>query len=407
MAAKINRLTARKVQTIIKPGLHADGAGLYLSTKGGGRRWVFVWKVQGKRREMGLGSANDIPLARARELAAAARAHVSEGRDPIMQREAERLAASVPVQDPDPIPTFGAYAETFIASVESGWRNATHRQQWRNTLAQHAGALSDKSVAEINTADVLAVLRPIWTAKPETARRLRARIERILSAAKSLEFRPREAINPAQYKGHLDGLLPKQSRLSRGHHPAMPYAALPVYMRKLADRPAMAARALEFLIHTAARSGEVIGATWGEISDDVWTVPADRMKAGLSHTVPLPPAAMAVLAHIGAGDPAAPIFPAPRGGKLSNMALEMLLRRTGAGAYTTHGFRSAFKDWALDCTEFPDEVSEETLAHVVGSKVRRAYRRGEALDRRRRLLETWANYLAETPSLAVVRDEAA
>jgi integrase len=303
--------------------------------------------------------------------------------------------------------TFGAFAEEYIASVEDGWRNPIHRQQWRNSLRDHAKGLHSKPVSDIDTDDVLAALRPIWLTTPVTASRVRGRIEKILSAAKARGLRPRDAINPAQWKGHLDVLLPRQSSLSRGHHAAMPYAELPLFMRKLSDRPAVAARALEFLILTAARSGEVFGATWGEIEGDVWTVPAERMKTGLPHSVPLTGAAIEVLELIEPGGPEAPIFAGQRGGRLSNMAMTMLLRRMGLGHCTAHGFRSAFKDWAADCTEFPDEVSEEALAHIVGSKVRRAYRRGAALERRRKLMEAWAEYLGTQPRLSVVPAEAA
>lgn len=404
MARQINRLSARAIQTISEPGMYADGNGLYLSTTNGGRRWVFVFRWQGKRREMGLGSVRDISLAKARELAAKARELLTQGVNPIVAREAERAAM---VEAPA-IPTFGVFATEYIKSVESGWRNEKHRSQWRNSLRDHAGAIWNKPVDQIGTDDVLEVLQPIWTKIPETAGRVRGRIEKILSAAKARELRSRDASNPAQLRGHLDVLLPKRLRLTRGHHAAMPYAVVPLFMRQLADRPAMAARAMEFLILTAARSGEVRGAKWGEIEGDVWTIPADRMKAGVPHTVTLTTAARGVLGELEEGPADAYIFEAERKGRLlSDMALSMLLRRMGQGAYTVHGFRSAFKDWAIDCTDFPDEISEEALAHVVGSKVRRAYRRGEALDRRRALMETWAAHVTNAPALVLAEAAAA
>jgi integrase len=219
----------------------------------------------------------------------------------------------------------------------------------------------------------------------------------VLNAAKARGHRPQDSINPAQWRGHLEVLLPKRQRLTRGHHAAMPYQEVPLFWRRLADRPATAARALEYLILTAARSGEVLGAKWKEIDGNIWTVPAERMKAGLPHTVTLTPAAVAILESIGRGDPDAHVFRGLRGGALSNMAMEMLMRRMDAGHFTVHGFRSSFKDWALNHTEFPDEISEEALAHVVGSKVRRAYRRGEALERRRALMEAWATHVTTPP----------
>jgi integrase len=365
---------------------------------------VFVFQWQGRRRELGLGVYPLVSLARARELASDARRQIQDGVNPV---EARR-AAKAPVVQPAEILTFGAFAEEYIASVEAGWRNQIHRKQWRNSLRDHAVPLRDLALEAINTDDVLRALRPIWMVKPETASRVRGRIEKILAAAKARGLRPRDAINPALWKGHLDVLLPRQSKLSRGHHAAMPYVETPVFMRKLADRPAIAARALEFLIFNASRTAEVLQAKWGEIDGDLWTVPAERMKGGIPHPVPLTPAAIAVLGALPKGMPGDFIFPGQKPGRpLSNMSMEMLLRRMGVGEYTVHGFRSAFKDWAADCTEFPDEVSEEALAHIVGSKVRRAYRRGSALERRGRLMAEWSDYLGAVPKLTIIQDEAA
>lgn len=393
MARLINRLNTRFVETVQTPGLHADGNGLFLSTTNSGRRWVFIFRWNGKRREMGLGSTRDIKLSSAREAARNARALLSDGRNPIDVRNAERARSLEPVKTPKAL-TFGDFADEYISSVEEGWRNAVHRKQWRSSLRDHAHLLQAKPIGEVATDDVLAVLRPIWLLKPETASRVRGRIEKILSAAKARGFRDQDSANPAQWRGHLDVLLPKQPNLVRGHHAAMPYDQIPDFMRSLATRPATAARALEFLILNASRTGEVLGARWGEITGEIWTIPAERMKANVAHTVTLAPSAVAILNALGRGEPSDHIFPGQKAGApLSNMSMEMLLRRLGANQFTVHGFRSAFKDWAADCTEFPDELSEEALAHTVGSKVRRAYRRGESLDRRRRLMETWADYL--------------
>ena len=263
-------------------------------------------------------------------------------------------------------------------------------------------------ISEIDTDDVLSVLQPIWLTVPETASRVRGPIEKILAAAKARGLRPRDAGNPAQWRGHLDILLPKRIRLSRGHHPAMPYQQLPAFMRNLSLRPATAARALEFVILNAARTSEVLGAKWCEIEGDRWNVPASRMKTGVPHTVTLAPAACDLLDNIGRGKPEEYIF---KGMKpkcpLSNMSMDMLLRRMDAKSYTVHGFRSSFKDWSIDCTEYPDEISEEALSHFVGSAVRRAYRRGTALERRARLMAQWALFLSRPDAVDLIATQPA
>lgn len=385
-------LSALAVKNATKTGRLADGGGLYLSTTNGGKRWVFIFRWLGKRCEMGLGSAGTISLSDARKLASSAREQVAHGRNPIDLRNAATSAAAQPAPKTY---TFGEFAETYIASVEGGWRNSKHREQWRNSLRQHAATLTNTPIAEVDTDRVLAVLQPIWLTTPETAGRVRGRIEKVLSAAKARGLRPLDSANPAQWRGHLDILLAKRPTLSRGHHAAIPYVDLPKFYERLQDRPAMAARALSFLILNASRTGEVIGARWGEVKDDIWIVPADRMKAGKPHTVTLSSAAVDILKDLERGKDNDYIF---HGGlptiALSNMAMTMLLRRMGEGGITVHGFRSCFKDFALDQTEYPDEISEEALAHIVGSKVRRAYRRGEALERRRRLMNDWANFVS-------------
>lgn len=395
MARPIHRLKAAFVRSIDRPGRYADGGGLYLLVSDG-KRWIFLFTLDGRRREMGLGSAITVSLASARDLAAEARKLVEKRLDPIEERNRRQAPALL---EGTVTPTFGAFAEGLISSLEDGWRNAKHRQQWRNSLKQHAASLDTKLVSEITTQDVLMVLQPIWLRLPESARRVRGRIERILDAAKALGHRSADSINPAAWRGHMKVLLPEQRRCFDNHHAAMPYAQVPLLMRRLADRPATAAKALQFLILTAARTGEVLGAQWSEIKDGVWTVPADRMKAGKSHCVPLSAPAQALLVEIGRRKPDDYIFEGARGGKLSNMALLMLLRRMKLGEFTAHGFRSSFKDWALDCTSHGEELSEEALAHVVGNKVRNAYRRGSALERRRVLMADWAEFLAEPRAL--------
>ncbi len=285
MARQVNRLSARQVKTITKTGRHADGGNLYLVVdESGARRWVFLFRWKGRLREMGLGSARDVALARARELAGDARALLAAGQDPLERRASAQGK-----------PTFGAMADEVVAGLSAGWRNEKHRAQWRMTLTKYAAPLRDLPVDEVNTAAVLRVLKPLWAKRPETASRLRGRIEKVLNAAKAKGLRSGE--NPALWRGHLDHLLPKRQRLSRGHHAAMPIDGMPDFMSELRRRDAVAAWALEFCILTAARSGEVLGARWDEIDREkrVWVVPRERMKAGREHRVPLSAAALAVI----------------------------------------------------------------------------------------------------------------
>jgi integrase len=379
MVQKINRLSARGLPGITKPGRHADGGNLYLFiSPNGGRRWTFLFRWRGKPTEIGLGSARDVTLARARELATAARARLAEGLDP---RSVRNTAADGK--------TFGDVADSLFESMESSWRNSKHRQQWQNTLRDHANALRAVPVSEITTDDVLAVLQPIWSTKAETASRVRGRIERVLDAAKAKGLRSGE--NPARWRGHLDQLLPKRKRLARGHHAAMPYTDLAAFVARLRKREAMAALALEFAILTAARSGEVLGARREEFDmmAKVWTVPPERMKGGREHRVPLSDRALEIVT-IGEGDF---VFPGARRGKpLSPNALAKILSRMHVNDAVVHGFRSAFRDWAGECTHFPREVCEAALAHVIENKAEAAYRRGDALEKRRELMAAWADY---------------
>ncbi len=305
-------------------------------------------------------------------------------------------SALMPVEEPARPKTFGEFADEYISSVESGWKSPTHRKQWRNSLRDHASLIRDKALTEVGTDDVLELLKPIWLTKPETAGRVRGRIERILDAAKARGLLPRDSANPAHWKGHLDFLLPRQPNLTRGHHAALPYKQAPAFMTLLRARSALAARCLEFTIFTAARSGEALGATWGEIDFDekLWHVPADRMKAGAPHKVPLSSAALTLLDHLKPDElePSAKVF-AINGAARSNMAMGMLLRRMKFGHVTTHGFRSTFRDWAGDCTEHAREVIEAALAHTLQNKAEKAYRRGTAIERRRVLMQDWADYL--------------
>jgi integrase len=381
--AKMNgRLTARKVATA-KPGKHSDGGNLYLIVSDtGSRKWVLRFTWRGAAKEMGLGSANDVPLADAREKAADARRTLAKGLNPIDERKRD-----------SGIPTFGEMADIVCETLAAGFRNEKHKAQWRMTLTTYAALLRAKPVDTISTEDVLAVLKPIWTDKPETASRLRGRIEKVLDAAKAKGHRSGE--NPARWRGHLDHLLPKPLKLTRGHHAAMPYDQVAAFVADLRQREATAAQALEFCILTAARSGEVLGLRRSEIDFDrkIWTVPAGRMKAGREHRVPLSGRAFAIvkdLAKTHAGDF---IFAGQTRSKpLSNMAMDMMLRRMKREDVTVHGFRSSFRDWAGNVSSFPREVTETALAHVIGDKAEQAYRRSDALEKRRRLMDAWAAF---------------
>lgn len=388
MAREINRLPPRAAATIVEPGRHADGGGLYLVVgRGQSRKWVFRFKWRGRLVDMGLGAALSVTLAKARERAAEARKLLADGVSPL---EAKRAGSAVP--------TFGELADTLVADLGSQWRNPKHRAQWQTTLEKDAAKLRELSVDRIETADVLAVLKPIWLTKPETASRLRGRIERVIDAAKAKGLRAGE--NPARWRGHLDHLLPAPKKLTRGHHAALPFDRVPPFIADLRSREAVAALALEFAILTAARSGEVRGAAWAEfdVAKKVWTVPGDRMKAGRDHRVPLPARALEILEKVRAlssGEGGALVFPGLKPGtSLSDAAFNQLLKRMGfkTGEVTAHGFRSSFRDWAGEVSTFPREVAEAALAHTVGDATERAYRRGDALEKRRKMMDAWARF---------------
>ena len=380
-----NKLTAKQVAAITKPGIHSDGGGLYLRVRPPARSWFYIGTHNGKRLELGLGSDLDISLAKARDKAAEIRAMLLDGKDPRQERKAMKRQNAA---------TFGAFALELIDDIEAGFKNPKHRQQWRNTLTTYAEPLWKLSLNEVTTENILAVLQPIWLSKPETASRVRGRIERVLDAAKVKGLRTGD--NPARGRGHLDLLLPKRSKAAVKHHAALPFGQIADFMTELQKRPAVAARALEFTILTAARSGETRGITWAEVNLDekLWTVSASRMKASVIHQVPLSDAALAVITALRKDGlkPTDYVFAAPRGGPFSDMALTQLLKRMGRSDITVHGFRSSFRDWAGDETQFERETIEMALAHSVASKTEAAYRRGRALDKRRDLMAAWADY---------------
>jgi integrase len=390
MAGGIEKLSAMKVTRLSKPGYHGDGGGLYLqiSTKGS-KSWIFRYERFGRERQMGLGPLHTVSLADARERARQARLSLAAGVDPIDKRDKELLALRAEqASDLD----FDACAKRYIEAHEAGWRNAKHRQQWENTLRVHASPHIGKiHVRRIDTPLVLKVLEPIWRTKTETASRIRERIERILSWATVRGYR--EGDNPARWRGHLDEMLPKPGKLKKvKHHPALPFAEIGDFCAGVRMQKGASAKALEFVILTACRSGEVLGARWDEVDFEglVWTVPGERMKGHRPHRVPLVPAMLAIL-KAQEGSDMELIFPGAKPGKpLSDMAMLTLLRRMNRDDITVHGFRSTFRDWAAEKTDYPREVAEMALAHTVGSAVENAYRRSDLFEKRRQLMGEWA-----------------
>lgn len=402
MARSVERLTAIKVERFKnaekpKPGMYADGGGLYLRvTPEGARNWVLRYMLHRKPRWMGLGPLALYGLQEARAKALDARRKRHDGIDPIEARRAERARQRL---DAAKAVTFKQCGDAYVASHRAGWRNDKHAAQWGSTLATYAyPVIGSLPVQGVDTGLVLKVVEPLWKSKPETASRLRGRLESILDFAKARGYRDGE--NPARWRGHLDKLLPARSKVRQvEHHAALPYTELPAFLVDLRTREAIAARALEFLILTAARTNEVIAARWNEIDllDKAWTVPASRMKAHREHRVPLSPRALAILAEMqearvhDAEDGF--VFSGLKPGRpLSNMAFLMLLRRMGRGDLTAHGFRATFKTWASELTSFQNEIVEAALAHVIGGKVEQAYMRGDLFEKRRRLMQQWAKF---------------
>ncbi|ACA17340.1 integrase family protein [Methylobacterium sp. 4-46] len=383
------------VAKLKSPGHYGDGGGLWLQVGDkGAKSWIFRFTLRGKSRAMGLGSANTFSLAEAREKALACRKLCAEGIDPIEARKTQRQDAALEAAQ---AMTFRECAVAYIDAHRAGWRNAKHAAQWTTTLETYAYPhFGDRPVAAVDTDLVVRAIGPIWARKPETASRVRGRIESILDWGTTRGFRRSE--NPARWRGHLENLLPKRSRVQKvKHHAALPFAEVPSFLKALEFQPGVASHALAFTILTAARTGETLGATWSEFDLDarIWNVPASRMKAGVEHRIPLTESALMVLrrmAEIREGDF---VFPGGRRERpLSNMSMLVLLRRMQRGDLTVHGFRSSFRDWAAEHTDFPREVVEAALAHAIESKVERAYRRSDLFAKRRELMEAWANYCA-------------
>lgn len=357
-------------------------------SESGSKSWVFRYQRQGRRGELGLGPAGAVTLAEARERAAAQRALLAASKDPLSERRATLASERGSM-------TFAECAEAFIKAHAPGWRNAKHGKQWRKTLTTYAfPVIGDLPVNTTDTTHVLKVLEPIWTSKTETAKRLRGRIENVLDWAIARRFRTGE--NPARWRGHLDKLLARLSKVAKvQHHAALPYADVPAFFSTLQQQAGIAALALQFCMLTTTRTGETLGAKWSEIDDAaaVWTVPGDRTKSGRDHRVPLSEAALAIIAQqrqIGEGDYV--FLGAKRGKSLSNMAMVVLLRRMQRDDLTVHGFRSSFRDWAGECTNFPRKVVEAALAHVLKDKTEAAYARGDLFEKRRRLMAAWAKF---------------
>ena len=396
----MGKLTTKGVQKLIresKPALTNDGDGLYLKIgKSGGASWIYRFRWDGKLRDMGLGSCSDISLSEARDLAAANRKLVKQGinpRDARLEKEKETKKVAI---------TFTSCAARYIKAHRRSWRNAKHARQWVSTLKAYARPkIGEKPIEDISTQDVLGVLKPIWTDKNETAKRVQGRVENILDYAAAHGYR--DPVNPARWRGHLDKLLAKPSKVQKvHHHPAMPYDKVADFMKSVQEYSSMSSKALQFLILTATRTSEVLNAEWSEIDSDnaTWTIPAERMKANREHRVPLSQQSLAILTRLPRVNGNSHVFPGmKRARPLSNMALLQFMRGMGYGPsgeqgnFVPHGFRSSFRDWTGEITSYPRDVAEMALAHAIENKVEAAYRRGDLFEKRRAMMQEWADYV--------------
>lgn len=391
IAREMSPIEVRRLNT---PGYHAVGgvSGLLLQvTRTGGRSWILRFRIGDKRRDLGLGPFPDVTLAQAREKARAARELIAQGLDPVESRR--EVVADMVAKQAKTL-TFDEATKKFMSKKGNEFRNRKHAAQWTRTLETYAGpVIGSLSVSQIELAHIVSVLDPIWTTKTETATRLRGRIEAVLNWATVSGYRT--GPNPAQWRGNLDALLAKPGKLKNvQHHRALAIADTPAFLEELRKREGMSARALEFIILTATRSGEVRGAKWPEIDfeAEIWTVPAARMKAGREHLVPLSVDALELLKGLPRHEGCAFVFASPRLGQLSDMSISAVMRRMEVDA-VPHGFRSTFRDWCSECTNYPHEVAEMALAHTIPNAVERAYRRGNLLEKRRSLMNDWCRFL--------------
>ncbi len=405
MANQIGRLKALTVTRTKEKGLYADGGGLYLQISAAGTKsWIFRYRMNGRKtpRDMGLGAFHTVTLAEARDKAREARKLILEGVDPIEAKRARKQAQALEAAS---TLVFKDCAEKYISAHKAGWRNAKHAGQWTSTLETFAyPVFGNLPVSSIDTALVMKVLEPIWTEKTETASRVRGRIEAILDWATARGFRVGE--NPGRWRGHLDKLLPARSKVKKvKHHKALPYTEIGAFMKKLREQEGFASCALEWLILTASRTSETIGAAWDEIDFEgkTWTIPAERIKGGKEHRVPLPSEVLKIAKEMHKVKDGDYVFQGGKAGKpLSSNAMLALLKRMDLQDLTAHGFRSTFRDWAAEQTNLPREVAEMALAHSIGDKVEAAYRRGDLFDKRKRLMAEWATYCDRTSKTAQV-----
>lgn len=404
----MGKLNPKQIDNLSEAGTYEDGEGLRLVVKNTGRKsWVFRYQLAGKRREMGIGAYPDVTLKAARVAAAQQRSLLASGSDPLAARDTERAALRAAQQaEAAKAITFADVAVDYINAHRAGWKSAKHAQQWQNTLDTYAHPIIGTLPAQdVTTSHVLAVLQPIWTSKPETASRVRNRIELVLDAAKARHLRDGE--NPARWRGHLDKLLPRRSKVRAvKSHAAMPWTDLPAFMNNLAKLQASSARALELTILTACRTSEVLNARWDEIDLEArtWTIPVERMKSGKAHRVPLSDAALAVLNGLPRIVNTPYLFPGTRKGKpLSNLAMTMTMRRMGKGHLTVHGFRSSFRDWAAERTNYPREVCELALAHKIADAAEAAYWRSDIFEKRCGLMSDWARHITTAPATNVIQ----
>lgn len=400
MTRGIHKLKARTVETASTTGLYGDGGGLYLQISSAGvKSWLFRYMRNSKAHGMGLGPLHTVSLAEARNKAHACRAMLLAGIEPLDAKESDRKAQLAAASKSK---TFEQCASDYIDANKAGWKNAKHRDQWENTLTKYAYPfVGSMSVASIEVGNVIDILKPIWTTKLETASRVRGRIESILGWAIAHGYRTGD--NPARWRGHLDKLLPKQSAIAKvRHHPALPYAEICDFIKKLRMETSISAAAMEFLILTATRTSEAIEASFQEIdlNSGVWTIPSGRMKAGRAHRVPLSLPALAIVKRMKTLSRGKYVFPGRQTDKhLSNMALLQLLERMGRDDITSHGFRSTFRDWSAECTNHPREICESALAHTIKDKTEAAYQRGDLFQKRARLMADWANYCEGAESI--------